>query len=100
MADLTKRAYAKTEYTDTQLLEFSKCFDPYYFLNNYFTIQHPIRGSMIYKAYSYQDELVNSYHSITTIVIRFQCLVVRWVSPQRQPDIFFGIVCLTQTKQF
>ena len=63
MADLTKRAYAKTEYTDSQLLEFSKCFDPYYFLNTYFTIQHPTKGSMIYKAYSYQDELVNSYHN-------------------------------------
>ena len=63
MADLTKRAYQKTEYTDSQLLEFSKCLDPYYFLNNYFTIQHPTKGSMIYKAYSYQDELVNSYHN-------------------------------------
>ena len=63
MADLTKRAYQNTEYTNEQLLEFSKCMDPYYFLNNYFTIQHPTKGSMIYKAYDYQDELVNSYHN-------------------------------------
>ena len=63
MADLTKRAYQNTEFTNEQLLEFSKCVDPYYFLNNYFTIQHPTKGSMIYKAYSYQDELVNSYHN-------------------------------------
>ena len=27
MADLTKKAYANTEYTDAQLLEFSNCFD-------------------------------------------------------------------------
>ena len=64
MADLTKQAYKKTEFTDEQLLEFSKCVDdPYYFLNTYFTIQHPTRGSMVYKAYKYQDELVNSYHN-------------------------------------
>lgn len=64
MADLTKRAYGKTEFTNDQLLEISKCMaDPYYFLNQYFTIQHPTKGSMIYKAYSYQDELVNSYHN-------------------------------------
>ena len=64
MADLTKRAYQKTEFTNEQLLELSKCIDdPYYFLNQYFTIQHPTKGSMIYKAYSYQDELVNSYHN-------------------------------------
>jgi len=64
MADLTKRAYATTEFTDEQLLEFSLCADdPYYFLNNYFKIQHPTKGSMIYKAFDYQDELVNSYHN-------------------------------------
>lgn len=64
MADLTKKAYSKTQFTNEQLLEFSKCIeDPYHFLNNYFTIQHPTKGSMIYKAYDYQDELVNSYHN-------------------------------------
>ena len=64
MADLTKKAYSKTQFTNEQLLEFSKCIeDPYHFLNNYFTIQHPTKGSMIYKAYDYQNELVNSYHN-------------------------------------
>jgi hypothetical protein len=64
MADLTKRAYAKTEYTNEQLSEFSKCAsDPYHFLNNYFIIQHPTKGSINYNAYPYQDELVNSYHN-------------------------------------
>lgn len=64
MADLTKRAYSKTEYTNQQLAEFSKCMDdPYYFLNQYYMIQHPTKGSINYKAYPYQDELVNSYHN-------------------------------------
>lgn len=64
MADLTKQAYKNTEFTDAQLSEFSQCIDnPSYFLNTYFTIQHPTKGSMIYKAYEYQNELVNSYHN-------------------------------------
>lgn len=64
MADLTKKAYSKTQFTNEQLLEFSKCIeDPYHFLSNYFTIQHPTKGSMIYKPYDYQNELVNSYHN-------------------------------------
>jgi hypothetical protein len=64
MADLVKKAHSKTEFSNAQLAEFSKCLnDPYYFLNNYFIIQHPTRGSINYKAYPYQDELVNSYHN-------------------------------------
>lgn len=64
MADLTKRAYQKTEFTDHELREFSLCLnDPNYFLNNYFNIQHPTKGSMIYKAYPYQVGLVDAYHN-------------------------------------
>ena len=51
MADLTKKAYQKTQFSNAQLLEFSKCAnDPFYFLNNYFKIQHPTKGSMTYDA--------------------------------------------------
>ena len=64
MADLTKRAYSKTEFTDFQLSEFSLSMDdPNYFLNNYFIIQHPTKGSMQYKAFDYQDGLVDAYHN-------------------------------------
>ena len=92
MADLTKRAYQNTEFTNEQLLEFSKCMDPYYFLNNYFTIQHPTKGSMIYKAYSYQDELVNSYHNY-----RYSCNGSSDGQIPKQ-DIFFGMY--NPTRQF
>ena len=64
MADLTKKPYAKTQFSNAQLLEFSKCMnDPFYFLNHYFMIQHPTAGQMLYKAYDYQTELTNSYHN-------------------------------------
>ena len=63
MADLTKKAYQKTQFSNQQLLEFSKCAtDPFYFLNNYFKIQHPTRGSMLYDAYEFQKGLLHSYH--------------------------------------
>ena len=42
MADLVKKAYQKTRFSNAELLEFSKCAnDPFHFLNNYFKIQHP-----------------------------------------------------------
>ena len=64
MADLTKKPYQKTQFSNVQLLEFSKCMtDPFYFLSKYFMIQHPTRGSISYKAYDYQQELADNYHN-------------------------------------
>jgi hypothetical protein len=64
LADLTKKPYAKTQFSNTQLLEFSKCMsDPFYFLNQYFWIQHPTQGQILYKAYDYQQDLAESYHN-------------------------------------
>ena len=64
MADLTKKPYQKTQFSNQQLLEFSKCMtDPFYFLEKYFMIQHPTRGSISYKAYDYQQDLAENYHN-------------------------------------
>lgn len=64
MADLTKKPYQKTQFSNTQLLEFSKCMsDPFYFLNQYFWIQHPTQGQILYAAYPYQHDLAKSYHN-------------------------------------
>lgn len=64
MADLTKKPYQKTQFSNQQLLEFSKCMtDPFYFLKKYFMIQHPTRGSISYNAYDYQQELAENYHN-------------------------------------
>ena len=53
MADetsLVKSPYKKTAFTDEQLVEFLKCADPItgpqYFMDNFFHIQHPIRGKI------------------------------------------------------
>ena len=64
MADLTKKPYQKTQFSNVQLLEFSKCMtDPFYFLNKYFWIQHPTKGQILYAAYDYQQDLAKSYHN-------------------------------------
>lgn len=48
------------------MLEFARCadecFGPSYFLENYFYIQHPTRGKMLYEPYGYQRGLVDNYH--------------------------------------
>ena len=64
---LIKKAYQKENFTTEQFTEFAKCADPVsgpqYFMNNFFNIQHPTKGRMVYKAFDYQTKLLDVYHN-------------------------------------
>ena len=64
---LVKKAYKKETSTREQLTEFAKCADPKngvkYFLSNYFAIQHPTKGRMVYNPFEYQEKLIDVYHN-------------------------------------
>jgi len=64
---LVKAPYRTTPFTDYQLEEFVKCADPdhgpEYFMSNYFYIQHPVKGKMLYYPYDYQKRLISTYHN-------------------------------------
>jgi len=64
--NLVKTPYKNTVFTDEQLAEFVKCADPVsgpaYFMDNYFYIQHPTQGKMLYHPYDYQKRLIDTYH--------------------------------------
>lgn len=64
---LVKKPHQATSFTQEQLEEFVKCSDPItgpeYFMSNYFYIQHPTQGRMLYVPYEYQKGLINSYHN-------------------------------------
>ncbi len=63
---LVKAPHRRETYSDTELEEFAKCADPVtgpmYFMNNFFYIQHPVRGKMLYHPFEYQKRLINNYH--------------------------------------
>lgn len=63
---LVKKPHQQTAFTKEQLDEFVKCSDPItgpeYFMSNYFYIQHPTKGRMLYEPYSYQKRLIDTYH--------------------------------------
>lgn len=64
---LIKDPYVKTVFrTDKELEDFVKCCDPetgyLYFMDNFFYIQHPTRGSMLYHPWPYQERLIETYH--------------------------------------
>jgi len=64
---LVKPAYKATNWTEQQIREFMLCADPetgpQYFLDNYFYIQHPTRGKMLYHPFEYQRRLIDTYHN-------------------------------------
>ena len=64
---LVKTPYRREIYTEQQIKEFVLCADPVngpmYFLDNFFYIQHPTRGRMVYHPFEYQKRLINTYHN-------------------------------------
>lgn len=66
-ANTIKSANTPLSLTADQIAEYTKCADPvtgpHYFLSNYFYIQHPTKGNILYKPYAYQTELINIYHN-------------------------------------
>lgn len=65
---LIKNPYVKTIFkNDKELEDFVKCCDPetgyLHFMDNFFYIQHPTRGSMVYHPWDYQKRLIHTYHN-------------------------------------
>jgi hypothetical protein len=64
---LVKAPHRVETYTEQELTEFALCADPVngplYFMDNFFFIQHPTRGKMLYHPFDYQKRLIHTYHN-------------------------------------
>jgi hypothetical protein len=64
---LVKKAHQQETYTEKQIREIAAACDPitgpHYFLDNFFMIQHPTKGQMLYHPYDYQKGLIDTYHN-------------------------------------
>jgi hypothetical protein len=64
---LIKKANQQETYTANAIQDFAKCLDPdtgyLYFLKNYFYIQHPVKGKLLFEPFEYQVRLLESYHN-------------------------------------
>jgi hypothetical protein len=64
---LVKAPHRRQNFTDQQLEEFVRCADPVtgpqYFMDNFFFIQHPVRGKLLYHPFEYQKRLIDTYHN-------------------------------------
>ena len=63
---LVKAPYRREVMTESQIQEFVACADPVsgpiMFMDNFFHIQHPTRGKMLYHPFDYQRRLIDTYH--------------------------------------
>ena len=64
---IIKSPYQKVNFSEEEITEFVKCADPVngpqYFMDNYFYIQHPVKGKMLYHPFGYQVKLIDTYHN-------------------------------------
>jgi hypothetical protein len=64
---IVKTPHLKANYTEKQIIEFARCADPVtgpeYFMSNYFFIQHPTKGKLLYRPFEYQKKLIENYHN-------------------------------------
>jgi hypothetical protein len=58
---------AQVSLTPQQIQEYVKCCHPdtgyEYFMRNYFYIQHPTKGQLLYDPYDFQLKLIDNYHN-------------------------------------
>ena len=64
---LVKRAHTKETFTENALTALANCSDPNngykYFCENFFYIQHPVKGKMLLGLFDYQKSLLDAYHN-------------------------------------
>jgi hypothetical protein len=63
---LVKAAHITQKYSEKDLEDLTNCIDPingpHFFLENFFYIQHPVKGKLKYSPFDYQKRLIDSYH--------------------------------------
>jgi hypothetical protein len=63
---LIKKAHKQERFTEQQIQDILACTDPdtgyEYFVKNFFYIQHPVKGKLLFQPFGYQERLLESYH--------------------------------------
>ena len=62
---LIKKAHKQIKYTEKQIDDLLNCSADngyHYFCEKFFYIQHPVKGKLLFKPFSYQTRLLDAYH--------------------------------------
>ena len=66
----TKKAHSLSDYTDEQNFdELMECFDdPLFFMKTFMKIQHPLRGSLKFEPYPFQEKIVRGFYKYKNVI--------------------------------
>lgn len=65
-----KKANTQYEYTGDQILELQRCSnDPVYFIKHYCQIQHPVKGSVQFELYPYQEKIIQTFQENQNVIL-------------------------------
>ena len=63
---LVKRAHRKDKFSEQQVQDLLSCADHdagyHYFCKNFFHIQHPVKGKLLFDPFEFQTRLLDAYH--------------------------------------
>ena len=62
---LTKKAHTRESFTEDQIQHLLACSEKdgyHYFTQNFFHIQHPVKGKMLFEPFDFQKRLLDAYH--------------------------------------
>lgn len=61
--EVIKKPYQVVDYTPKMAAEVVRCVnDPLYFMENFMRIQHPMKGTLPFKAFGYQTGMIEAFH--------------------------------------
>lgn len=68
---MIKRANLETEFTPEQVMDLAKCAtDPIYFMRNYMMVMHPVKGTIPFDLYDYQENAINAFKNNKDVIVR------------------------------
>lgn len=63
---LIKKPNVRQSFSEKQIEELANCVDPdngyHFFTQNFFYIQHPVQGKLLFQPYDFQKRLLDAYH--------------------------------------
>jgi ribosomal protein L25 (general stress protein Ctc) len=80
-SEMIKRPYLETEFSTEQVVELQKCaHDPVYFMKNYMMVMHPVKGTIPFDLYSYQEEAVKAFVNNKDVICKISRQMGKCVS--------------------
>lgn len=96
-----KRANEQHDYKPDHLVELRRCMDsPVYFIKTYCEIQHPLRGSIPFELYGYQEKMLVTYKDNKQVIVLSARQTGKCLTSNTNINIVPSITSISKIKKF